>query len=61
MPGVFRPFKFKNEMLFDGGIINPLPTEPLLKMDVKKIIAVNVTPSREDIMRQYQKVNSREE
>jgi NTE family protein len=53
MPGVFIPFRFKEEMLFDGGVINPLPTEPLLKMGVKKIIAVNVTPSREDIMRQY--------
>jgi NTE family protein len=56
MPGVFTPFKFKEEMLFDGGIINPLPTEPLLKMGIKKIIAVNVTPSREDILRQYEKI-----
>ena len=56
MPGVFAPFKFKNELLVDGGIINPLPTEPLIKMGVKKIIAVNVTPSREDIMRQYAKI-----
>jgi len=54
MPGVFAPFKFKEEMLFDGGITYPLPTEPLLKMGVKKIIAVNVTPSKEDIMRQYE-------
>jgi NTE family protein len=56
MPGVFTPFKFKDEMLFDGGVIHPLPTEPLLKMGVKKIIAVNVTPSRDDIMRQYAKI-----
>ena len=56
MPGVFNPFKFKEDMLFDGGIISPLPTEPLLKMGVKKIIAVNVTPSREDILQQYEKI-----
>ena len=56
MPGVFTPFKFKEEMLFDGGVTNPLPTEPLFKMGVKKIIAVNVTPSREDISRQYEKI-----
>ena len=54
MPGVFAPFKFKDELLFDGGVINPLPTEALLKSGIKKIIAVNVTPSREDIMRQYE-------
>ncbi len=56
MPGVFRPFRLKEEMLFDGGVINPLPTEPLFEMGVKKIIAVNVTPSREDILRQYEKI-----
>jgi NTE family protein len=53
MPGVFAPFAHKGEMLFDGGVINPLPTEPLLEMGAKKIIAVNLTPSREDLIRQY--------
>jgi NTE family protein len=56
MPGVFRPFKFSEELLFDGGVTNPLPTEPLFEMGIKKIIAVNVTPSREDIVRQYEKI-----
>ncbi len=56
MPGVFRPFRLKEEMLFDGGVINPLPTEVLFKMGVKKIIAVNVTPSREDLLRQYEQM-----
>jgi NTE family protein len=54
MPGVFRPFKFKEDLLLDGGVINPLPTEVLFKMGIKKIIAVNVTPSREDILKQYE-------
>jgi len=58
MPGVFQPFKFKEEMLLDGGMIAPLPTEPLFHMGVRKIIAVNVTPSREDILRQYEKVKN---
>lgn len=56
MPGVFRPFRFKGETLFDGGIINPLPTEILFRMGIRKIIAVNVTPSREDILRQYENI-----
>ncbi len=56
MPGVFRPFKFNEEILLDGGVISPLPTEILFKMGVKKIIAVNVTPSREDILRQHEKI-----
>lgn len=56
MPGVFAPFKLKEQMLFDGGVTYPLPTEALAKGGVRKIIAVNVTPSREDIMRQYEKI-----
>ncbi|MFA5156798.1 MAG: patatin-like phospholipase family protein [Candidatus Omnitrophota bacterium] len=54
MPGVFQPFKLKEELLLDGGVINPLPTEVLFKMGIRKIIAVNVTPSREDILKQYE-------
>jgi NTE family protein len=56
MPGVFMPFQVKEEMLFDGGVINPLPTEALFKAGAKKIIAINVTPSREDILSQYEKI-----
>jgi NTE family protein len=56
MPGVFNPFKFKEELLYDGGVMNPLPTEPLLEMGAKKIIAVNLTPSREDILRHYEEL-----
>jgi NTE family protein len=56
MPGVFTPFTFKGEMLFDGGIISPLPTEPLFELGVRKIIAVNVTPSRQDIIKQYNQI-----
>lgn len=56
MPGVFAPFKFKEEVLFDGGIIYPLPTEALFKSGIKKIIAVNVTPSREDVLRQVDRL-----
>ncbi len=51
MPGVFWPFRFKGELLFDGGVVHPLPTEPLISMGVKKIIAVNVTPSKEDVIK----------
>ncbi|MDD2703439.1 MAG: cyclic nucleotide-binding domain-containing protein [Candidatus Omnitrophica bacterium] len=56
MPGVFMPYKFREEMLFDGGVIMPMPTEPLVEMGVRKIIAVNVTPSREDVIRQFKQM-----
>ena len=58
MPGVFQPFRAKEEVLFDGGVVNPLPTDILVAMGIKKIIAVNVTPSREDILSQYEKIKA---
>jgi len=55
MPGVFRPVQLKEELLVDGGILNPLPTEVLLKNNIRKIIAVNVTPSPQDILNALKK------
>ncbi len=52
-PGIFSPVKNESELLLDGGILNPLPVKPLVKQGVKKIIAVNITPSKEDIKREY--------
>ncbi len=54
MPGVFKPVQLKEELLVDGGILNPLPTEVLVRNNVRKIIAVNVTPSREDILKAFE-------
>ncbi|MFA6349786.1 MAG: patatin-like phospholipase family protein [Candidatus Omnitrophota bacterium] len=54
MPGVFMPFKFRGEFLLDGGIIHPLPVEPLVYLGAKKIIAVNVTPSKEDVINEFE-------
>ncbi|MCX7927346.1 MAG: cyclic nucleotide-binding domain-containing protein [Candidatus Omnitrophica bacterium] len=55
MPGVFAPFTKKGEMLFDGGVMCPVPTEVLVEMGVSKIIAVNLTPDREDILKRIEK------
>jgi NTE family protein len=56
MPGVFRPVRYKEELLLDGGILNPLPTDVLVKMGIKKIIGVNVTPLREDILEKFKEI-----
>lgn len=48
IPGIFRPFHWRGELLIDGGILNPLPVDTLAKMGVKKIIAVNVLMGPED-------------
>ena len=36
-------------MIIDGGVLNPLPTNVLADMGVKKIIAVNVLQSPEEV------------
>ncbi|MBU1122616.1 MAG: patatin-like phospholipase family protein [Candidatus Omnitrophica bacterium] len=53
MPGMFEPVLFKKDILMDGGILNPLPTRILLNYGAHKIIAVNITPSKEEIIRGY--------
>lgn len=42
IPGVFKPIKFDNRTLVDGGIINNLPLEPL-QNNCDFIIGINVT------------------
>jgi predicted acylesterase/phospholipase RssA len=36
-------------MIIDGGVLNPLPTNVLVDMGVKKIIAVNVLQSPQEV------------
>lgn len=61
MPGVVRPLPFQGEFLFDGGVTCPLPTEILFQMGTNKIIAVNVTPSREDALKEFFKLKEQVE
>ena len=49
IPGVIRPVMEGKQMIIDGGVLNPLPTNVLTDMGVKKIIAVNVLQSPEEV------------
>jgi predicted acylesterase/phospholipase RssA/cellulose biosynthesis protein BcsQ len=49
IPGVINPVMEGKQMIIDGGVLNPLPTSVLADMDVKKIIAVNVLQSPEEV------------
>lgn len=57
LPGIFEPINFKDKMLLDGGVLNPLPTKVLLNYGADKIIAVNITPSQEEIIKDFSKKN----
>jgi len=49
-PGIFPPFKRERRLLFDGGILSPLPVSEMVAEDVRKIISVYVTPVRKDVV-----------
>ena len=53
IPGVFAPAKIGDDLIIDGGIIEPVPIGTLVRMGMKKIIAVNVLPSPDDAIRNY--------
>lgn len=53
IPGVFEPLKNQKDLFLDGGILNPLPVGCLVKEGIKKIISVNVTPSKEEIEKSF--------
>lgn len=45
IPGVIQPVQTAKQIIIDGGVLNPLPTNVLKKMGISKIIAVNVLQS----------------
>jgi len=49
IPGVITPVMESGQMIIDGGVLNPLPTNVLVDMGVKKIIAINVLQSSQDV------------
>lgn len=50
IPGVVNPIRESGKVIIDGGVLNPLPTNVLVSHGIKKIIAVNVLQSPEDVV-----------
>lgn len=50
IPGVFSPLSENGMEIIDGGVLNPLPTDVMVGLGIKRIIAVNVLQSPEDVM-----------
>ena len=58
IPGVFQPIITQDQLIIDGGVMNPLPTNVLVASDVKRIIAVNVLQTPEDVIKGYEKAQA---
>lgn len=54
IPGVIEPVLKGDQMIIDGGVLNPLPINVLRAMGIKKIIAVNVLQSPSDVSIGYE-------
>ncbi len=54
-PGIFEPVLFRKKLLLDGGILNPLPVKVLLNYQADKIIASNITLSKEQAIAGYKR------
>ncbi|MCL6451579.1 MAG: patatin-like phospholipase family protein [Acetobacteraceae bacterium] len=44
VPGVFRPVRWRDKLLVDGGITTNLPTRPCRAMGADVVLAVDLTP-----------------
>jgi NTE family protein len=42
MPGIFTPCKYKDHVLVDGGLVNPVPVSLCRAMDADIVLAVNL-------------------
>jgi len=49
IPGVIEPVCQNGRQIIDGGVLNPLPTNVLYSRGIRKIIAVNVLQSPNDV------------
>ncbi len=47
IPGIFTPVKVKDQILVDGGVLNPLPLNLVHRQDEAIIVAVNINARRE--------------
>ncbi len=54
IPGVLHPVSKGNRLIIDGGVVNPLPTNVIAGLGIKKIIASNVLQSPHDVVKGYE-------
>ncbi len=51
IPTLMMPSKLKERLLIDGGVLNPLPLEPLMPKTTDLVVAVNINANAESHVR----------
>ncbi len=51
IPTLMMPSKLNDRLLIDGGVLNPLPLEPLMPKMTDLVVAVNINANSEDHVR----------
>lgn len=53
IPAFIKPVRYGDDFLIDGGTLDPVPIDILVKNGAKKVIAVNCLPSQEEMLRAF--------
>ena len=59
IPGIFKPVRILGKVCLDGGVVNPIPVSILKRAGVKRVIAVNVFPTTQELVAYSQEVQRR--
>ncbi len=59
IPALLEPYRKQEDYLIDGGILDPVPVDVLLKLGARRIIAVNCLPSPEEVMRTFKELEEK--
>jgi NTE family protein len=49
IPGIFKPVRVMGKVCLDGGVANPIPVSVLKRSGAKRVIAVNVFPTTQEL------------
>jgi NTE family protein len=59
IPGIFKPVRWMGKICLDGGVANPIPVSVLRRAGAKRIIAVNVFPTSQELITYAQESQQR--
>lgn len=60
IPGIFYPVPHRNGWYLDGGVVSPVPVRVLRHAGAKRVIAVNVFPTTEEMTRHTEEAARRQ-